>query len=74
MSLASWILGDEKQAQGQCPWFGASTVDALVSRGLMSYTEWRDSRKGRFPIPLLFRSHLYPQNPEGTDDERIQNG
>ena len=30
--------------------FGTSTVEALVGRGIAEYTEWRDGRKGRFPI------------------------
>lgn len=40
----------ENWRKGQYPWFGASTVKALVSRRLMSYTEWRDGRKGPFPV------------------------
>jgi hypothetical protein len=43
-----WAM--ENWRKGQIPWFGTSTVRALVSRGLMSYTEWQEGRKGRFPI------------------------
>jgi len=46
-----WAM--ENWRKGQTPWFGASTVEALVSRGLMSYTEWRDGNKGRFPIAAV---------------------
>jgi hypothetical protein len=31
-------------------WFSTSTVDALVKRGRLIYTAWKDGRKGRFPI------------------------
>jgi hypothetical protein len=31
-------------------YFGTSTIDALVSRGLASYTGWVNGRGGRFPI------------------------
>jgi len=30
--------------------FGTPTVEALVTRGLAEYTEWRDGRNGRFPV------------------------
>lgn len=39
--------------KGQRPWFGTSTVKALVSRNLMSYTEWQEGRNGRFPITAV---------------------
>ena len=32
------------------PWFKTVTIEALVSRGLMSYAEWKEGRNGRFPI------------------------
>jgi hypothetical protein len=38
---------------GQPPWFGTSTITALVSRDLMSYSEWQEGRKGRFPIAAV---------------------
>jgi hypothetical protein len=43
-----WAM--ENWREGQHPWFGTSTVKALVSRGLMSYAEWQEGRDGRFPI------------------------
>lgn len=43
-----WAM--ENWRHGQHPWFGTSTVKALVSRGLMSYTLWQEGRNGRFPI------------------------
>jgi len=30
--------------------FGTSTVEALVQRGELEYCEWKDGRRGRFPI------------------------
>lgn len=30
--------------------FGTSTIEALVKRGVMAYSEWKDGRNGRFPI------------------------
>lgn len=35
------------------PWFGTSTVEALVSRGVMSYSEWVEGRNGRFPVAAV---------------------
>ena len=32
------------------PYFGTSTIQSLVTRGVAEYTEWRDGRGGRFPI------------------------
>ena len=46
-----WAMENWRHAQ--FPWFGTSTVEALVSRGLMSYSEWRDGRKGRFPVAAV---------------------
>jgi hypothetical protein len=46
-----WAM--ENWRKGQYPWFGASTIRALVSRGLMSYTEWGEGSKGRFPIAAV---------------------
>jgi hypothetical protein len=36
--------------------FGTSTVEALVSRGIAEYSEWKDGRSGRFPIKAKLRS------------------
>ena len=35
------------------PWFGTSTVEALVARGAMSYSEWMEGRNGRFPVSAV---------------------
>lgn len=43
-----WAM--ENWREGQHPWYGTSTVKALVSRGLMSYTAWQEGRDGNFPI------------------------
>lgn len=31
-------------------WLSTRTVDGLVRRGELQYTQWRDGRQGRFPI------------------------
>lgn len=33
-------------------WFGTTTIQALVSRGVFSYSEWKASGKGRFPVAV----------------------
>lgn len=39
-----------------CPLtFGTSTINALVSRGLAEYTEWKDGRNGSFPIRMAVK-------------------
>jgi hypothetical protein len=43
----------ESWHEGQYPWFDGSTVEALVSRGLMAHTEWREGRNGNFPIAVV---------------------
>jgi len=37
---------------GQYPWFGTITIQALVSRGLMSFTGWQKGRNGAYPISV----------------------
>lgn len=34
------------------PYWGTSTVEAIVARGEAAYTEWRDGRSGRFPVAM----------------------
>jgi hypothetical protein len=46
-----WAM--ENWREGKHPWFGTSTVKALVSRGLMSYTDWHAGRKGPFPVAAV---------------------
>lgn len=57
-----WAM--ENWRAGQHPWFGTSTVDALVSRGLMSYTKWQEGENERFPIAaiVLEAPAQYPQS------------
>lgn len=51
-----WAM--ENWRMGQPPWFGTSTVKALVSRGLMLYTEWQEGRNVRFPVAAIVISEL----------------
>jgi hypothetical protein len=56
-----WAM--ENWREGQHPWFGTSTVKALVSRGLMSYTDWHAGRKGPFPVAAVV-AELSEGNPQ----------
>jgi hypothetical protein len=42
-------------------WFGTSTVEALVKKGAMVYTQWQGGRHGQFPVEAAL---AYP----GGDD------
>jgi hypothetical protein len=38
-------------------WFGTSTVNALVKRGIAEYIEWKESKKGPpFPIAVTLKN------------------
>ena len=44
---------NEGWRQHEGPWFGASTVAAIVKRGAGEYTRWQPSKKGgKFPIEV----------------------
>jgi hypothetical protein len=45
---AGWILHAG-------PYFDTSTLNALVMRGVIEYSEWRDGRSGRFPIKAVLK-------------------
>jgi hypothetical protein len=47
-------------------WIGTSTVDGLVRRGELVYTEHRDGRNGRFPI----RAAICPQKEQVQNEGR----
>lgn len=32
------------------PWFGTTTIEALVKRGRMEYTEWFEGSRAKFPV------------------------
>jgi hypothetical protein len=34
---------------------GSNTIDALVRRGRLEYTEWKEGRKFRFPIAVKIK-------------------
>lgn len=46
--------------------FGTSTVEALVTRGELEYTEWQDGRNGRFPIRATVKSSPSTSTPSQT--------
>ncbi len=37
------------------PYFGTSTIEALVARGIATYTVWKDGRNGKFPIECILK-------------------
>ena len=37
------------------PYFGTSTVEALVRRNVATYTVWKDGRNGKFPIEVTLK-------------------
>lgn len=41
----------------QRPWYGASTVNALVDRGAAEFTQWQERSKGgsKFPIEMTLK-------------------
>jgi hypothetical protein len=39
----------------QRPWFGATTIEALVKRGVAEYTKWFEGSRARFPIEVTMR-------------------
>jgi hypothetical protein len=43
----------------KAPWFGASTIEALINRGLAEYTRWKPSTRypgGKFPIEVMLKA------------------
>jgi hypothetical protein len=57
-----WTYPNCPRSNGFPDWYaGASTIQALVDRGEMEFTEWRDGRHGRFPI----RVKATPRGPGG---------
>lgn len=46
--------------------FGTSTVDGLVKRGQLEYTQWQEGRNGRFPI----RATIKPSQATSKGDPR----
>lgn len=48
-----WTCRNVQWHSRGCPkddWFGASTVNSLVKRGRMEFTEWKEGRGFKFPI------------------------
>jgi hypothetical protein len=44
-------------------WFGTSTVAALVKRGVLNYTEWKEGHNYKFPIRADLVALQDPQEP-----------
>lgn len=46
-------------------WFGTPTIEALVKRGLATYTQWKESGNRRFPIEMtMIEGKLEDDEPE----------
>ena len=43
-------------------YIGTTTVEALVSRGLATYTEWKEGRRGKFPIEVTVAEKGSPKD------------
>lgn len=43
------------------PTYGTTTVEALVKRGVLEYSEWKQNSRGRFPIRARMRFALIPK-------------
>jgi len=39
------------------PWYGTSTVEALVRRGEAVYIQWKDGKHGKFPVEVTIKTH-----------------
>lgn len=50
------------QFVGVRPWFGTTTIEALVRRGIASYTGWKETHGRKFPIEVTL-SGLMRQFP-----------
>jgi hypothetical protein len=41
---------------GEHPWFGTTTIQALISRGVAEYSQWQERKSGgRFPIEVTIK-------------------
>lgn len=47
-----WMQGTSMRV-GPPRKFGATTVQALVDRGIMTYTVWKAGKRGQFPIEAM---------------------
>lgn len=57
------------------PWWGTSTVQAIVKRGAMAYTEWKESAHSRFPIRATIARSVADnevQKPDGLNSQESQ--
>ena len=46
-----WSYPGCTRNNGRLDWYcGTTTIEALVARGDLVYTEWKEGRRGKFPI------------------------
>lgn len=63
---AGWILHSG-------PYFDAGTLNALVKRGVIEYSEWRGGRSGRFPIKAVLLAPA-PESAHGVREGEVSAG
>lgn len=53
-----WVKPETKFDQTGKPngsWWGTTTIEALVARGVAEYSDWEENRKGgKFPVSVRF--------------------
>jgi hypothetical protein len=57
--------GSERFYDHHGVWFGTSTIEALVKRGVAEYSAWQEGRNGRFPIQAKLKDQSEPQEEQG---------
>lgn len=45
-----WTVAKTVAQFGAQRTWGTTSIEALVSRGMLEYTEWKENRAGRFPV------------------------
>lgn len=47
------------------PWFGTTTIQALVSRGVFAYSQWFEGGRSRFPVEVTLAAATQTDSGEG---------
>ena len=45
-----WSYAGWRHGNGE--YFGTTTIESLVARGRLRYSQWRDGRSGQFPVEV----------------------
>jgi hypothetical protein len=46
------------------PWFGTTTIQALVSRGVCVYSQWFNGTRARFPVEVTLAAQTTQEQPQ----------